>query len=115
MARALGYNEDVLPLSTVDGAVSIAVEKFQNNPSGGDASATTGTGPNEEGAVGAKDPSPSSAFKPSMLIDLEKGSPMELERKLPAQLRTVITLIVFSRSDHRCRVGPSSALQHRDS
>ncbi|GAA5850243.1 hypothetical protein JCM8547_001058 [Rhodosporidiobolus lusitaniae] len=90
VARAWGYQEDVLPLKKVDEAIKITLANYSRPPKGvpqtpgtpfarGDAFGSMGYGFPTEGDT-AEDAYDSTVnFKPSMLLDIEAGRPCELE------------------------------------
>lgn len=82
VARAWGLSEEVLPMSTVDDTIKMTTSTYQER-SGMQT-------PGVNGRNGAKSLIPmaarqltsteaTSAFKPSMLLDIESGRPFELE------------------------------------
>ncbi|GAA5887695.1 hypothetical protein JCM6882_001500 [Rhodosporidiobolus microsporus] len=90
VARAWGYQEDVLPLKCVDDAINITIKNYQKGPPG--VPQTPGTPrPRADafGSIGGYFPTegeteedafdPTLNFKPSMLLDIENGRPCEIE------------------------------------
>ncbi|GAA5995034.1 uncharacterized protein JCM10292_004499 [Rhodotorula paludigena] len=95
VARAWGYQEDVLPLSRVDDAIKLTIQTYQQRQEKSNGALETpnlsplATQPNASGPLGygfpteaqTSDDAPESTleFKPSMLLDIEAGRPCELE------------------------------------
>ncbi|KAH9807573.1 ketopantoate reductase PanE/ApbA C terminal-domain-containing protein [Melampsora americana] len=77
VARALGYREIDLPAKAVDDTIQLTISHYQGSKSQNneDVFEEDEEDEAEEGTEGTKH----ITFKPSMLIDLENGRPMELE------------------------------------
>jgi 2-dehydropantoate 2-reductase len=108
VARALGYREAELPAETVDGIISLVIQNSQSKgnvsrvPSALKASPETraidrrinpDVPPEDRHADGTKvksigvdGPMGQPSFKPSMLIDMERNRPIELEPIIGAVL-----------------------------
>ena len=75
IARAFSISEIDLPLSMVDDVIKMTIKNWQV----ADGSATPATPSVEEEEERTLDDHSRAAFKPSILLDLEAGRPMELE------------------------------------
>lgn len=89
VARSLGYRETDLPAKSIDDAIQLTIQNYQDkktvpaDSSVNQAPEQPDDNPFEEDEEDEEQPrgldSPPPPFKPSMLIDLEMGRPMELE------------------------------------
>ncbi|BGO96601.1 protein of ketopantoate reductase family [Rhodotorula toruloides] len=86
VARAWGYQEDVLPLRCVDEAIKITINNYQRPSQHSDPNtpfspqrSDPSYGFPTEGDLAKESFESSYNFKPSMLLDAEAGRPMELE------------------------------------
>lgn len=78
VGRALGYGEDVLPLALIDEVTKMTIANWQirKDDTG---LAGPGAGALEDEEEKPADDASRASFKPSILLDLEAGRPMELE------------------------------------
>lgn len=81
VARALGYREKDFPAQSIDDAIAITIQNYGPNRSDSSESAQDVFEDDDEDQS-----SRHISFKPSMLIDLENGRPMELEPIIGAVL-----------------------------
>ncbi|BGP12719.1 hypothetical protein JCM10213_008857 [Rhodosporidiobolus nylandii] len=85
VARAMGYQEDVLPLKSVDDTIAMTIRTYQaKSPGVPPTPFTPGFTSNSyefptEGSPVQDGIETSVAFKPSLLLDLEAGRPCEVE------------------------------------
>ncbi|EGG07386.1 uncharacterized protein MELLADRAFT_35492, partial [Melampsora larici-populina 98AG31] len=75
VARALGYREIDLPAKAVDDTIQLTISHYQGSQSQNNEDVFEEDEEEEEG----KEETKHTTFKPSMLLDLENGRPMELE------------------------------------